>query len=66
MKSQKNDANDAEASSLDEELVELERKIAAADERIDRAFRDNAECPAHRSRGRDWARDGHSGCGRDQ
>jgi transposase len=30
--------------SLYEELVELERKIAAADERIDRAFRDNAEC----------------------
>lgn len=30
--------------SLYEELVDLEAKIAAADERIDRAFRENAEC----------------------
>ena len=30
--------------SLYEELVELETKIAAADERIDQAFRANPEC----------------------
>jgi transposase len=30
--------------SLYEELVELETRIAAADERIERAFRENAEC----------------------
>jgi transposase len=30
--------------SLYEELVELETKITSADERIDRAFRENAEC----------------------
>lgn len=30
--------------SLYEELMELETRIAAADERIDRAFRENAEC----------------------
>jgi len=31
-------------SALYEELVELETKIASADQRIERAFRENAEC----------------------